>query len=102
MTAITNSNLIKQHLIGKICFFDNNYSDRELACMVNWHNNKSKIFQIDVMELKKILAPFLYEKMHEDSYVMECDAFVDENNTISDIEITWLFETFNPINNQLK
>ena len=38
-----------------------------------------------------------FEKVQENDFILECDAFVDENNNLSDIEITNIFETFDPI-----
>ena len=97
--AITTNNifLIKQHLIGKICFIEEKYSNKKLACLVYWQDDKPMLFQIDVRMLRRLLAPRLFEKVQENDFIMECDAFVDENNNLSDIEITNIFETFDPI-----
>lgn len=98
MVATTNNVfLIKQHFIGKICFITEKYSTNKLACLVYWQDDKPMVFQIDIRLLRRLLAPRLFEKVQEDDFIMECDAFVDENNNLSDIEITNIFETFDPI-----
>ena len=95
MAATTNNVfLIKQHLIGKICFIEEKYSNKKLACLVYWQDDKPMIFQIDIRLLRRLLAPRLFEKVQEDDFIMECDAFVDDNNNLSDIEITNIFESY--------
>ena len=97
MTATTKIISCKQHLIGKICFITEKYSTKKLACLVYWQDDKPMVFQIDIRLLRRLLSPRLFEKIQEDEFIMECDAFVDENNNLSDIEITNIFETFDPI-----
>ena len=97
MAATTKILSCKQHLIGKICFIEEKYSNKKLACLVYWQDDKPMLFQIDVRMLRRLLAPRLFEKVQENDFIMECDAFVDENNNLSDIEITNIFETFDPI-----
>ena len=95
MAATTNNVfLIKQHLIGKICFIEEKYSNKKLACLVYWQDDKPMVFQIDIRLLRRLLAPRLFEKVQEDDFIMECDAFVGENNNLNDIEITNIFETY--------
>ena len=95
MAATTNNVfLIKQHLIGKICFIEEKYSNKKLACLVYWQDDKPMIFQIDIRLLRRLLAPRLFAKVQEDDVIMECDAFVDDNNNLSDIEITNIFESY--------
>ena len=95
MAATTNNVfLIKQHLIGKICFIEEKYPNKKLACLVYWQDDKPMVFQIDIRLLRRLLAPRLFEKVQEDDFIMECDAFVDENNNLNDIEITNIFETY--------
>ncbi len=97
MAATTKILSCKQHLIGKICFIEEKYSNKKLACLVYWQDDKPMLFQIDVRMLRRLLAPRLFEKVQENDFILECDAFVDENNNLSDIEITNIFETFDPI-----
>ena len=94
MTVTTKILSCKQHLIGKICFIEEKYSNNKLACLVYWQDDKPMIFQIDIRLLRRLLAPRLFEKVQEDDFIMECDAFVDDNNNLSDIEITNLFESY--------
>jgi len=95
MTSKTNSISSKQHLIGKICFLEEKYSTEKLACLVYWQNDKPIVFQIGMKILKRLLAPRLFEKVQEDVFMMECDALVDDNNNLSDIEITNIYESYN-------
>ena len=97
MAATTKILSCKQHLIGKICFIEEKYSNKKLAGLVYWQDDKPMLFQIDVRMLRRLLAPRLFEKVQENDFILECDAFVDENNNLSDIEITNIFETFDPI-----
>ena len=94
MTVTTKILSCKQHLIGKICFIEEKYSNKKLACLVYWQDDKPMIFQIDIRMLRRLLAPRLFEKVQKDDFIMECDAFVDGNNTLSDIEITNIFESY--------
>ena len=94
MAATTKILSCKQHLIGKICFIEEKYSNKKLACLVYWQDDKPMLFQIDVRMLRRLLAPRLFEKVQENDFIMECDAFVDEDNALTDIEITNIFESY--------
>ena len=95
MSVNSKCKATKQHLIGKICFLEEKYSTDKLACLVYWQNDKPMVFQIDIRLLRRLLAPSLFEKVQEDDFIMECDAFIDENNALTDIEITNMFEMYN-------
>ena len=97
MAATTKILSCKQHLIGKICFIEEKYSNKKLACLVYWQDDKPMVFQIDIRMLRRLLAPRLFEKVQENDFILECDAFVNENNALTDIEITNMFETYNHI-----
>lgn len=94
MSVNPNRKVTKQHLIGKICFLNEKYSTEKLACLVYWQDGKPMVFQIDIKLLRRVLAPRLFEKVQEDVYILECDAFVDEDNALTDIEITNIFESY--------
>ena len=97
MSVITTDMISKKHLIGKIRIFDTGkYSNNQLACLICWENGKPIFYQVGIETMKKLIFQPLFQQVQEDDFIMECDAVVGENNVLSDIEISLIYDAYKP------
>ena len=89
-----NNNSSKYHFLGKIEYGITPYSNKEIAFICCWVEGRLKRYQLEDGTLERILSKKLLALTKEAEFIIECDADINEQGILCNIEYCTIYETY--------
>ena len=89
-----NHSSSRYHFLGKIEYGITPYSNKEIAFICCWVEGRLKRYQLEDGTLERILSKKLLALTKEAEFIIECDADIDEQGILCNIEYCTIYETY--------
>ena len=88
------TNYKKLHVLGKIEYVEDPFTCEELIVVSSWNKGNEVRYRLEKRLLKSKCSAELIKESKDEPFIIECEAIVDKNNVLHDIEICAIYEPY--------